>query len=184
MKERARAVSRDMRLKGPPASTARRAEGEAGNRMSTGSSPTLCVRRPRDHLGSIANQRQGQRRFKEMLRRALRHSKALTSSSSSSSSFKGAGSAWARQSRGLAQAAPEPQPGAADPLAPFVRIVEVAPRDGLQNEQAVVGSDTKIELIRRLQDAGAVTIEAGSFVSPKWVPQVSEHSKAHWSIRR
>lgn len=118
-----------------------------------------------------------------MLRRALRHSKALVSSSSSSS-FKGAGSAWARQSRGLAQAAPEPQPGAADPLAPFVRIVEVAPRDGLQNEQAVVGSDTKIELIRRLQDAGAVTIEAGSFVSPKWVPQVSEHSKAHWSIRR
>jgi len=54
----------------------------------------------------------------------------------------------------------------------FVRIVEVGPRDGLQNEKQVVSNETKIELIERLQKAGLGIIEAGSFVSPKWVPQV------------
>lgn len=77
--------------------------------------------------------------------------------------------------RCLAIAAPEPRPGASDPHAPFVKIVEVSPRDGLQNEKSVVTVDTKVELIRRLQDAGASCIESGSFVSPKWVPQVREH---------
>ena len=55
-----------------------------------------------------------------------------------------------------------------------VLVSEVGPRDGLQNEKTVVSPDVKVELINRLQDAGLNTIEAGSFVSPKWVPQVRE----------
>ena len=54
-----------------------------------------------------------------------------------------------------------------------VRIVEVGPRDGLQNESSPVSVATKVELIERLADAGLQTIEAGSFVSPKWVPQMA-----------
>jgi hydroxymethylglutaryl-CoA lyase len=54
----------------------------------------------------------------------------------------------------------------------FVKIVEVGPRDGLQNEKNVVPTDVKIELIRRLASTGLSVIEATSFVSPKWVPQV------------
>ena len=50
-----------------------------------------------------------------------------------------------------------------------VKIVEVGPRDGLQNEKAQVPTDVKVELIKRLVDAGLSVIEAGSFVSPKWV---------------
>jgi HMGL-like len=53
-----------------------------------------------------------------------------------------------------------------------INIVEVGPRDGLQNEKGSVPVDDKIELINRLGRAGMRTIEAGSFVSPKWVPQV------------
>ncbi|KAF7978561.1 hypothetical protein HWV62_45484 [Athelia sp. TMB] len=53
-----------------------------------------------------------------------------------------------------------------------VKIVEVGPRDGLQNEKGVVSVQTKIELINRLGRAGLTAIEAGSFVSPKWVPQM------------
>lgn len=54
----------------------------------------------------------------------------------------------------------------------FVNIVEVGPRDGLQNEKGVIPPELKIELINRLGRAGLKTIESGSFVSPKWVPQV------------
>ena len=54
-----------------------------------------------------------------------------------------------------------------------VRIVEVGPRDGLQNEQAAVQTSTKVELINQLSAAGLNYIEAGSFVSPKWVPQMA-----------
>ena len=54
-----------------------------------------------------------------------------------------------------------------------VRIVEVGPRDGLQNEKAVIPPKVKAELINRLTAAGMDIIESGSFVSPKWVPQVS-----------
>lgn len=57
---------------------------------------------------------------------------------------------------------------------PRVRIVEVSPRDGLQNERATVDVATKLALIDALADAGAVTIEAGSFVAPKWVPQMAD----------
>lgn len=54
-----------------------------------------------------------------------------------------------------------------------VHIVEVGPRDGLQNEKVVISVEDKVELIDRLARAGAQTIEAGSFVSPKWVPQMA-----------
>lgn len=53
-----------------------------------------------------------------------------------------------------------------------VRIVEVSPRDGLQNEKGMIPTATKVELIKRLRRAGSKCIESGSFVSPKWVPQV------------
>jgi hydroxymethylglutaryl-CoA lyase len=53
-----------------------------------------------------------------------------------------------------------------------VRIVEVGPRDGLQNEKKIIPLATKIELIERLAKTGLAEIEAGSFVAPKWVPQV------------
>jgi hydroxymethylglutaryl-CoA lyase len=53
-----------------------------------------------------------------------------------------------------------------------VKIVEVSPRDGLQNEKAVVGPHVKAELVDRLARLGLTSVEAGSFVSPKWVPQV------------
>ena len=54
-----------------------------------------------------------------------------------------------------------------------VRIVEVGPRDGLQNEKIIVDVNTKVELITQLREAGLTYIEAGSFVSPKWVPQMA-----------
>ncbi|KAF9200665.1 3-hydroxymethyl-3-methylglutaryl-CoA lyase, partial [Haplosporangium sp. Z 27] len=53
----------------------------------------------------------------------------------------------------------------------FVKIVEVGPRDGLQNEKTVIPAETKIEFINRLSDTGLRVVEATSFVSPKWVPQ-------------
>jgi hydroxymethylglutaryl-CoA lyase len=55
-----------------------------------------------------------------------------------------------------------------------VRLVEVGPRDGLQNEAQVVPTAIKIALIEQLADAGLSAIEAGSFVSPKWVPQMAD----------
>ena len=54
-----------------------------------------------------------------------------------------------------------------------ITIVELGPRDGLQNEATPIPVETKIELIRRLADAGLTVIEAGAFVSPKWVPQMA-----------
>jgi hydroxymethylglutaryl-CoA lyase len=55
-----------------------------------------------------------------------------------------------------------------------VRIVEVGPRDGLQNEASIVPVEAKMDLIEALVGAGLKTIEAGSFVSPKWVPQMAD----------
>ena len=57
------------------------------------------------------------------------------------------------------------------------RIVEVGPRDGLQNEKQTVTTETKLELIDRLAAAGLSDIEAASFVSPKWVPQMGDHDE-------
>lgn len=65
-----------------------------------------------------------------------------------------------------------------------VRIVEVGPRDGLQNEPNIVPTETKIELINRLAEVGLRTIEATSFVSPKWVPQMADHSEVLQGITR
>ena len=65
-----------------------------------------------------------------------------------------------------------------------VRIVEVGPRDGLQNESRVIPTATKIELIERLAAAGLRTIESTAFVSPKWVPQMADHAEVMRGIRR
>ena len=58
-----------------------------------------------------------------------------------------------------------------------VRIVEMGPRDGLQNEKQLVSTDIKVELVRRLECAGLKAIETTSFVSPKWVPQMGDNSE-------
>jgi hydroxymethylglutaryl-CoA lyase len=65
-----------------------------------------------------------------------------------------------------------------------VRIVDVAPRDGLQNEKADVPTEVKVGLIDRLTDAGLPAIEATSFVSPKWVPQMADNAQVMAAIRR
>jgi hydroxymethylglutaryl-CoA lyase len=65
-----------------------------------------------------------------------------------------------------------------------VRIVEVGARDGLQNEKAIVPTATKIELIHRLSDTGLQTIEATSFVSPKWVPQLADATDVYTAIQK
>ena len=65
-----------------------------------------------------------------------------------------------------------------------VRLCEVGPRDGLQNEKALVPTDVKVALIDRLSDAGFAAIEATSFVSPKWVPQMADAADVMARIRR
>ena len=65
-----------------------------------------------------------------------------------------------------------------------VHIVEVGPRDGLQNEKQIVPTETKIEFIRRLADTGLKTIEATAFVSPKWVPQMADHAEVMRALPR
>ena len=66
----------------------------------------------------------------------------------------------------------------------FVKIVEVGPRDGLQNEPREVPTAVKLELIERLADAGLPAVEATAFVSPKWVPQMADHTEVLERIRR
>jgi len=70
------------------------------------------------------------------------------------------------------------------PLPSHVKIVEVGPRDGLQNEAQVVPTVIKIELIERLADAGLRVVESTSFVSPKWVPQMGDNSAVLRGIKR
>ncbi len=65
-----------------------------------------------------------------------------------------------------------------------VRMVEVGPRDGLQNEAKSVRIAAKIELIERLGEAGLSTVEAGAFVSPKWVPQMSDSAEVLAGLKR
>jgi hydroxymethylglutaryl-CoA lyase len=65
-----------------------------------------------------------------------------------------------------------------------VKIVEVGPRDGLQNEPQPVSAAVKIELIDRLTDAGLPVVEATAFVSPKWVPQMADNAEVMAGIRR
>ncbi|MDE1885500.1 MAG: hydroxymethylglutaryl-CoA lyase [Xanthomonadaceae bacterium] len=69
-------------------------------------------------------------------------------------------------------------------LPAHVRIVEVGPRDGLQNEKTIVPTAIKVALIDRLTDSGLQTIEATSFVSPKWVPQLADAADVYTSIRK
>jgi hydroxymethylglutaryl-CoA lyase len=65
-----------------------------------------------------------------------------------------------------------------------VRIVEVGPRDGLQNEKQAIPTAAKIQLIENLVDAGLTYIEAGSFVNPKWVPQMADSGEVFSGITR
>jgi hydroxymethylglutaryl-CoA lyase len=65
-----------------------------------------------------------------------------------------------------------------------VKIVDVGPRDGLQNEPADISTETKIELVERLADAGLKFIEAGAFVSPKWVPKMADSADVMARIER
>jgi hydroxymethylglutaryl-CoA lyase len=65
-----------------------------------------------------------------------------------------------------------------------VKLVEVGPRDGLQNEKLQVPADVKIELVHRLQDAGLTEIEVTSFVSPKWVPQMADNAAVMAGVQR
>lgn len=65
-----------------------------------------------------------------------------------------------------------------------VRIVEVGPRDGLQNEKQTIPTTVKVELINRLAEAGLQSIEVGAFVSPKWVPQMADSAKVFAAIKK
>ena len=65
-----------------------------------------------------------------------------------------------------------------------VRITEVGPRDGLQNESAMVSVEDKITFVDALSDAGFPEIETTSFVSPKWVPQLADAAEVMADIRR
>lgn len=65
-----------------------------------------------------------------------------------------------------------------------VKIVEVGPRDGLQNEKEFIPTDIKVELVNRLSHAGFVNVEAASFVSPKWVPQMADGAEVMATIDR
>jgi hydroxymethylglutaryl-CoA lyase len=63
-----------------------------------------------------------------------------------------------------------------------VHVVEVGPRDGLQNEKVTIPTEAKIDYITALADAGLRTIEAGAFVSPKWVPQMADTAEVYRNI--
>ncbi len=69
-------------------------------------------------------------------------------------------------------------------LPKHVRLFEVGPRDGLQNEAAPVATGTRVALVEKLADAGIKAIESGSFVSPKWVPQMAGSEAVFGTIRR
>lgn len=70
------------------------------------------------------------------------------------------------------------------PLPSKVRLIDVGPRDGLQNENLFVPTATKIELVNRLQNAGLQSIEVTSFVSPMWVPQMADNTEVMKGIER
>ncbi|MFT5664995.1 MAG: hydroxymethylglutaryl-CoA lyase [Gammaproteobacteria bacterium] len=70
------------------------------------------------------------------------------------------------------------------PLPQTVKIVEVGPRDGLQNEMLSVPAEVKVELINKLVDAGLSVVESGSFVSPKWVPQMASSGEVYLTIQK
>ena len=67
-------------------------------------------------------------------------------------------------------------------LVDSVKVVEVGPRDGLQNEKVVIPTEAKVAYITALSDAGLRVIEAGAFVSPKWVPQMADTAEVYSEI--
>ncbi|XP_025091353.1 hydroxymethylglutaryl-CoA lyase, mitochondrial-like [Pomacea canaliculata] len=69
-------------------------------------------------------------------------------------------------------------------LPSFVKIIEVGPRDGLQNEKNIVPTSVKVEFINKLSETGLPVIEVTSFVSPKWVPQMADHNEVLSAIHR
>ena len=69
-------------------------------------------------------------------------------------------------------------------IPPRVKLIEVGPRDGLQNEKTMVPAAIKVELVHRLQNAGLTEIEVTSFVSPKWVPQMADNAEVMAGVQR
>lgn len=65
-----------------------------------------------------------------------------------------------------------------------MRIVEVSPRDGLQNEKEPIPINTKVEFINLLSETGVKAVEATSFVSPRWVPQMADHMEVYSNINK
>ena len=65
-----------------------------------------------------------------------------------------------------------------------VKLIDVGPRDGLQNEKSPVPAEVKIELVHRLQAAGLQEIEVTSYVSPKWVPQMADNHAVMQGVQR
>ena len=65
-----------------------------------------------------------------------------------------------------------------------VKIVEVGPRDGLQNEKTISPTDIKVSFINQLSETGLSVIEVTSFVSPKWIPQLADHSELFKMINK
>ncbi|XP_032539790.1 3-hydroxymethyl-3-methylglutaryl-CoA lyase, cytoplasmic isoform X2 [Chiroxiphia lanceolata] len=88
---------------------------------------------------------------------------------------------WIGEPPAATNAAQEPQ---ASGLPEYIKIVEVGPRDGLQNEKVIVPTDIKIELINRLSKTGLPVVEVTSFVSSKWVPQMADHKEVMRGIER
>uniref|UniRef100_A0A8C3EUU8 hydroxymethylglutaryl-CoA lyase n=3 Tax=Corvus TaxID=30420 RepID=A0A8C3EUU8_CORMO len=88
---------------------------------------------------------------------------------------------WIAEPPAAAHPAQEPQ---AFGLPEYIKIVEVGPRDGLQNEKVIVPTDIKIELINQLSKTGLPAIEVTSFVSSKWVPQMADHKEVMRGIER
>src|SRR5262245_19148416 len=74
--------------------------------------------------------------------------------------------------------------GLADVRGRRITVVEVGPRDGLQNESAAISTADKIEFVNRLSAAGLPAIEVSAFVSPKWVPQMADASAVFAGIQR
>lgn len=66
----------------------------------------------------------------------------------------------------------------------FVKVVEVGPRDGLQNERNIVPTEVKVEFINKLSNSGLKNIEVTSFVSPKWVPQMADSAQIYQKINK
>ncbi|KAJ1813898.1 hypothetical protein LPJ75_002993 [Coemansia sp. RSA 2598] len=95
---------------------------------------------------------------------------------------------WSRAFGSTRQLLKGTDTAAKSPLFPasssFVRIVEVGPRDGLQNEKKLIPTETKVALINKLSDAGLSVVEATSFVSPKWVPQMGDAKQVMTQITK